>query len=773
MHRLTKIARAGSRRLGSIVLRILPLALLLCVQGAAADDMVRFSVDDSLDGLRGAGSLPVYHGWATPRSRFNFQTNTVFEDSDLPGKVIMIAKNGDNQIDPATDQDQENSDTHEVLVGISNDGGDTFAFHRVLKFFDGRRLVRVAMVPDPGRLSVWAGIAQLWTDEPDSVSENYVGTVRLEINWNNRVVRFRNANDNGWLNYPFGFEDPDIPTLIDMDSTVFFTHLAEVDVGGQTRYEAWATIPVAPDEDHIPEECGPNDPVFASNAWVDQDDKGPGSKGRRIVYYRFYIGSGIDKNSEKVITSDTRDLPTAWQRSDQQVTRGQIDDGGVLADYLLVGTQDQIACEETINQNSEGASVRFIKLRYDAATDNYAETELDYLIDIANPTSPGWTCSDSRVDCVGTAHRHYAFVNAVPFIDSARSRVQLYVGAWGTTAPTLPAIGEAGHVSVGETPAVVPLSGSYQDPVVFAQTMSWKDDQPALVRVSHVTPTSFRLQLVQDSQVPVTPAHARERVSYVVLEEGTYRLLDKRVLEVAKLPVSKVVPEAVTWTSTLDLVDSHDMSTGAIAFTQLQTANHVSYAKTRHLGAPTLATNIPFTDECNSGICVFPHLAKVSFGVELEEADLGPGVSLPGNETVGVLMIGESWIGRKSSVFGLGPWGARGFDIGRVGGVGGISNWSWSSIVFEPPRGTHGLNNPVLLAAVESRLGDDPTSVRYFDDGSVSSLTPSGVDLGLDEDTSADSERHHNRETIVYWVLGKGSGVIRAQPIDRPIDIFY
>lgn len=177
--------------------------------------------------------------------------------------------------------------------------------------------------------------------------------------------------------------------------------------------------------------------------------------------------------------------------------------------------------------------------------------------------------------------------------------------------------------------------------------------------------------------------------------------------------------------------------------------------------------------ECDNGQCVIPSLARVSFGIELEELAQGPGVALPGNETVGVLLIGESWIGRTSSVFGLGPWGARGFDVGRVGRVGGISNFGWSSIAFEAPRGDDAMNNPVLLAAVESRIGADPTSVRYFDDGSVSSLTPSGVDLGLDEDVSADPERHHNRETIVYWVLGKGSGEIRAQPIDRPIDIFY
>ncbi|MEO1086707.1 MAG: hypothetical protein AAFY88_20935, partial [Acidobacteriota bacterium] len=181
-------------------------------------------------------------------------------------------------------------------------------------------------------------------------------------------------------------------------------------------------------------------------------------------------------------------------------------------------------------------------------------------------------------------------------------------------------------------------------------------------------------------------------------------------------------------------------------------------------------------EECDSGQCSTPTLARVSFGIEPEEKALAPGLILPGSETVGVLMIGESWLGRTSSVFGLGPWAARGFDVGRinrVGGVGGISNVGWTSIAFEAPKGANALKNPVLLAAVESRIGADPTSVRYLDDGGVNTLTETGVDLGLDEDVSANDERNHIRETVVYFVLGRGTGVIRAQPIDRPTDIFY
>lgn len=61
MDRLNKIPRLDHR-----LLSILALILVLFTSPAVADDMVRFTVDESLDGLRGGGSGPLYHGWATP-----------------------------------------------------------------------------------------------------------------------------------------------------------------------------------------------------------------------------------------------------------------------------------------------------------------------------------------------------------------------------------------------------------------------------------------------------------------------------------------------------------------------------------------------------------------------------------------------------------------------------------------------------------------------------------------------------------------------------------
>jgi len=741
------------------------LAVVLLVAGlvagapATADDLVRYSVPASAAGVRGnavdGNASVTFHAWATPRSRFNFHTNAVFSDPDLPGYVIMIAKNGDNQIDPATGIEQAESDTHEVVVGLSADGGDTFSFHRVLKWTNGKRLVRIAMVPDEHRAQVWVGIAQLWENslEPQEI---FHGSTRIEIDWLAKRFRLLDQDGMGWDEYDFGHEDPELPGFFSENRNRLFTHLARVNVNNQWRYEAWASIPVDPVSTNMPDPCD-NLSIYNDNTDGTWD-----VKGRRIGWARFDEANGVDLGSWKLIGSMVRGLPTSYQRSDQQVIRGEIDN----EEFLYVGTQDQIVCNEEVKQPNDGTSIRFIKLQYNSVTDNYTEVEHDYLLDVSSPASPDWVCADASVHCYGTVRKHYDNVYAVPYRDG--NRVQLYVGAYGTAAPTLPAIGEAGQVTMNDTTVkTVILSRTYSKPVVFVQPPSYQTASPVIARVSHVTASSFRVRLQKDSGL--TAAHGNETLSYVVLEEGTYRLLDKRVLEVAKVPVSTTIPSTVSWTSKLDLRDSHDSDTGAVIFTQLQSMNDPYYAKTRHTGAPTMSDPMPMRMN-TVGISGPVRLATTRFGIERDEASQSVGQTHGATEQVGVLLIGEKWIGRGSSVFRLGGWGAEGFDVRRVSGVVGVVNngTSWTSITFEEPHGTtDGLLNPVLLAWSETRNGGDPANVRYRN------LTSAGVDLAMDEDLSKDPERIHTGESVIYWVLGKGTGIIRAQPIKPEADRMF
>ena len=104
--------------------------------------------------------------------------------------------------------------------------------------------------------------------------------------------------------------------------------------------------------------------------------------------------------------------------------------------------------------------------------------------------------------------------------------------------------GEVGQVFVTQTAAdqwtTVPLQRSYADPVVIVSPASRDDADPTTVRIRHVTPQSFELQLDEwDYQDGV---HSQESVGYVVVEAGSYTLADGTRLEAGRLAVDH------TWT---------------------------------------------------------------------------------------------------------------------------------------------------------------------------------------------------------------------------------
>ncbi len=721
---------------------------LLATSPVAADELVRFTVPATSAGIRGNAAV-TYHGYAHPKYRFNFTTSAVFSDPDLPGNVIMIAKSGDNSIDPATGQEIPSADTQEVLVGRSIDGGNTFHYRRILKWTNGRRMVRVAMVPDPDRFKVWVGTAQMFQNVPDDPVETFLGTTRIEIDWQNKKVRLlANENPTIWNEYNLDKLNPPDPLFF---TTKQFDHIAKVTLGSQTRYEAWGSIGVSPG----------SSPPCATNEYQQNVANWP-NIGRRIVWYHFDPSNGVDLTSEKLINSSVRLLPTAYARSDKLVTRAEFGN----EEFLYVGTQEQIVCDEIALQNSDGTSIRFIRLSYDALNDNYTEEELDYLLDIANPLAPNWSCANSRVRCAGDARVHYGMVNAIPY--QSGGQLQLYVSAWTNEAPTLPAIGEVGTTTATQNVKTVNLINSYSDPVVFVQPPSYNDQEPVIARITNVTASSFQVRLQEDSGLD--GIHPTESLSYVVLERGTYRLSDRRVLEVDKVATSVTIPSSISWTSDLDLEDSFGNDTGAVVLTQLQTSNDSSFAKTRQTGIPTVGNKL---NQCNPlGQCGTIRVATAGFGIERDEASQRAGIQHGAVEEVGILLIGETWQGRNSSIFPLGPWGAQGFDVRRVSGVGGIGNYGWTPVTFEQPH-IGNLESPAVLAWSDTRIGGNPASLRYRN------LASTGVEVTIDEDQAYDSERNHLLESVVYWVIGRGTGssnipkVIRAQPIDPITDLVF
>ncbi|MEM9598571.1 MAG: hypothetical protein AAGD06_30175, partial [Acidobacteriota bacterium] len=726
-------------------------AILLTVflaQSATADFVRRFSTVNSLAGARGDAAV-VHHGLVHSKNRAHYYMSAVFRDPHLPGEIIAIATTGDQTFDPVTGNEVEAADTHEIVIGRSV-GGEVFTWERMLKTRGGLRVAGLRATPDPSRTGVWVGIASLWQNRPDDPREIPLGLTDIEIDYARKVFRFPESPST-WREYPFGADqpfhapgqpDPEIPYISysRFGLRYNFTSITPVTLDGQERLELWGSRlddqPTARDLST----CA--DPVaYAANlsAWAPG-----GNRGTVLHWSEFRLGGAIGQRivDGKDVVSDVRSLPTDHVRSDMQPMRAQMTLGGQVQDFVYVGTQDPVVCQQEVGRATSGAGIRYIELTWDDHVKTYRETQIRDALDIGNPGNPGWTCEDPTAVCKGNQWRYYSFVSALPV--QASGRLQLYVNNWAGALPTLPVIGQVGTVAVGTAPITVDLGRTYDDPVVFVQPPSWEGGEPVIARVTSVGASGFTVKLQEGPNQG--PGHPAETLSYVVLERGTYRLGDRRVLEVDRVQTHRTVPASTTWTSKLDLTDGALLSTGAVAFTQLQGNADPSYAKTRHFGPPTLGPCDP-ADGCAEG----SRVAEVRFGIEKDEASLRAGVS-HGGESVGVLLVAETWLGRQSSVFKLGPWGAGGFTVGRAPSVPGVANGGWTQIHFErpwPPEGAlHPLNDPVLLAWPETRNGGDPVELRYFRQGSTDSLTPEGVQLATDEDLSFDPERNHSGESV-------------------------
>jgi hypothetical protein len=97
-------------------------------------------------------------------------------------------------------------------------------------------------------------------------------------------------------------------------------------------------------------------------------------------------------------------------------------------------------------------------------------------------------------------------------------------------------IGEAGTKTIGQAGNQwhsVNLQGSYTNPVVFMQLMSYNGADPCHTRIQNVRSNSFEFQIEEWDYL--NQDHNSETVGYVVLEAGRYTLPDGRELEISIL----------------------------------------------------------------------------------------------------------------------------------------------------------------------------------------------------------------------------------------------
>lgn len=290
-----------------------------------------------------------------------------------------------------------------------------------------------------------------------------------------------------------------------------------------------------------------------------------------------------------------------------------------------------------------------------------------------------------------------------------------------TAAPTIvkPTVNE---FEIGEVGAIdtlthqsqtVLLSRPYINPVVFAQSLSFENSDPSVVRVRNVQSNRFDIFVAESPDLDGIHDDF-ESASYVVVEAGSYTLADGTRLEVGATDTSATVGGQLDniWEA-IDFDTS--FSSTPVVLSQIQTNFGSDFLNTRYFSvSPT----------------------SVTLGLEQHEAATTQHVS----ERVGYLAI-ES---------GSGDWNGMNFEAGSVATV---VTHQWQKIPFSNVYGTA----PSLLTSMTTYSGTDNAHLRY------QNAQGGSVELKVEEEMTSDTEMDHVAgEGVAYLAIG-GQGTLTAR----------
>jgi hypothetical protein len=258
-----------------------------------------------------------------------------------------------------------------------------------------------------------------------------------------------------------------------------------------------------------------------------------------------------------------------------------------------------------------------------------------------------------------------------------------------------------GEMPVDHEWTTVELNKTFQNPVVVAGPLSLNDQEPAVVRIRNVNSNGFdiRLQEYQDGQ------HAKEEVSFLVMEMGNYILEDGTRIE------------ALTF-DTKAMYSSFDTTPFLSKFTT----------------NPVVMTSITTFNGQRAVTGRIHNVSNNSFDYSLQEEEFSS-EDHP-QETVGCI----AWEPSKGEIDGTQ------FEIATV-----------QDMTHELQAVEYGQSftkAPSILAAMQTVYESDTANLRYKE------KTPNGFSVQIDEETSFDTEADHLFEEMGYISLNKSFDLI-------------
>jgi PKD repeat protein len=123
---------------------------------------------------------------------------------------------------------------------------------------------------------------------------------------------------------------------------------------------------------------------------------------------------------------------------------------------------------------------------------------------------------------------------------------------------------ETAEVVVGHEWRRLEFIKSFADPIVVAKALSYREAEPATVRIRGVDTTGFEVRL--QSWIDAEGVHAPEAVGYLVIERGRYTVAGGTTVEAGTAEVDRVH-------STVSLAFSHPFQVAPVVLTAVSSAN--------------------------------------------------------------------------------------------------------------------------------------------------------------------------------------------------------
>ncbi|PAP75965.1 hypothetical protein BSZ37_05680 [Rubrivirga marina] len=268
---------------------------------------------------------------------------------------------------------------------------------------------------------------------------------------------------------------------------------------------------------------------------------------------------------------------------------------------------------------------------------------------------------------------------------------------------SLAAVAEAGSATVSQASGAqwhaVAFQRPFADPVVVMGPPSSGDPEPVTVRVRNVTASGFEFQL--DEWDYLDGVHGAETVAWLAVERGAHTLADGRRVEAGTTAASGSMKTATF---------GSPFAAAPVVLGQIVTASRSEALTTR-----------------------LRNVTATSFQVRLQTQESSSNV---GQETLAYVALEPGTTPGKT-------------DVGRT--TDRVTD-AFAGITY----GASFAQAPLFMASMQTLNGSDPSTLRH------QSASPTGIQVRVEEEQSADAETAHGTEVVGYVALP--AGPLYAQP---------